>query len=114
MAQLCYKDAMQEMPAGVLAGLKEVVRYCRCGDTWKKLLAHMSILAGEKNAGFRDSLYHAYLADEINWANRVEDDPMLVPGNNPDRRAGYKVCSPPTLLPALSHASARVPPASLH
>ena len=88
----------------MLAGLKEVVRYCRCGDNWKKLLSHMSILAGEENACFRDSLLHAYLADEINWAAKIDEDPDLVPSNKEGRRKGYKVILMlPPIMNVLSH-----------
>ena len=51
-------------------GLKNIVAYARCGDNWRKLLAHMSRLANETGAPFKESLLHAMLADELNWKVR--------------------------------------------
>ena len=58
---------MKEIPRGFLDGLKNIVAYARCGDNWRKLLAHMSRLANETGAPFKESLLHAMLADELNW-----------------------------------------------
>ena len=61
---------MKEIPRGLLDGLKNIVAYARCGDNWGKLLAHMSRLANETGAPFKESLLHAMLADELNWKVR--------------------------------------------
>ena len=55
---------MKEIPRGFLDGLKNTVAYARCGDNWRKLLAHMSRLANETGAPFKESLLHAMLADD--------------------------------------------------
>ena len=108
MAQLCYKDSMKEVPDGFLSGLKEVVRYVRCGDNWKKLVEHMSRFAGEEGAAFQNSLLHALLADEIDWAGEVSADPDLIK-HLKDRRKGYKVPLPTCACYACFPASLQLP-----
>ena len=88
MAQLVYKDAMKEIPLGFLAGLKEVVRFVRCGSNWKKLLPVMSRLAGEKGALFQESILIALIADELDWGERVKKNPKLLAQR---KRKGYKI-----------------------
>ena len=88
MAQLVYKDSMKHVPDGFLAGLKEVVRFVRCGSNWRKLLPVMSRLAGEENAPFQDSVLIGLIADELNWAEKVRSNPKLKPQR---KRKGYKM-----------------------
>ena len=88
MAQLVYKDAMQEIPSGFLSGLKEVVRFARCGSNWRKLLPVMSRLAGEQGSGFQESVLIGLISDELNWGEKVRENPGLLPQR---KRKGYKI-----------------------
>ena len=77
MAQLVYKDSMKKVPDGFLGGLKEVVRFVRCGSNWRKLLPVMSRLAGEKGAPFQDVILIALIADELDWGEKVSSYPSI-------------------------------------
>ena len=71
MAQLVYKDTFKKVPSGFIAGLKKVAKYCRLGQNWEKLKAHMSRLAKEDGAAFEESLIHAAVADELDFIAEI-------------------------------------------